>query len=181
MYADVAVCLPLIRTFVYKLPGAVDTGCRVIVPFRKREVEGFVVGLRKDAPKNIEVYPVASVIDGAPLVRSDIFELCKWISEYYVAPFGEVLRSALPPGITAKHVERPSPGAARPPSPGGRGLSLQIESIFLEYLLRNPSLEPVVKLPGCGSTALQKNRALFQSRICVRRNKPVPACLPHRL
>ena len=106
MYADVAVCLPLIRTFVYKLPGAVDTGCRVVVPFRKRAVEGFVVGLRRDAPKNIEVHPVASVIDGVPLVRPNIFELCKWISEYYVAPFGEVLRSALPPGITAKHVER---------------------------------------------------------------------------
>src|SRR4051812_13096027 len=104
MYVDVAVCLPLIRTFVYKLDAPVDTGCRVVVPFRKREVEGFVVGLRKEAPKNIEVHPVMSVTDAAPLVRPEIFELCKWISEYYVAPLGEVLRSALPPGIAPKHV-----------------------------------------------------------------------------
>jgi len=106
MYADVAVCLPLVRTFVYKLPGSVETGCRVLVPFRKRAVEGFVVALRKDAPRNIEVHAVTDVIDAAPLLRPEIFELCKWISEYYVAPWGEVLRSALPPGITAKHVER---------------------------------------------------------------------------
>jgi primosomal protein N' (replication factor Y) (superfamily II helicase) len=106
MYADVAVCLPLIRTFVYKLPNPVETGCRVVVPFRKRAVEGFIVGLRKDAPQNIEVHSVTDVIDAAPLVRPDIFELCKWIADYYVAPFGEVLRSALPPGITAKHIEK---------------------------------------------------------------------------
>ena len=121
MYADVAVCLPLVRTFVYSLPGSVEAGCRVVVPFRKRAVEGFVVGLRKDAPRNIEVHAVTDVIDAAPLLRPEIFELCKWISEYYVAPLGEVLRSALPPGITAKHVERTvgavydRPGAHRAP------------------------------------------------------------------
>ena len=49
--------------------------------------------------------PVTDVIDAAPLLRPDIFELCQWISEYYVAPFGEVLKSALPPGITANHVD----------------------------------------------------------------------------
>ena len=106
MYADVAVCLPLVRTFVYSLPESVETGCRVVVPFRKRAVEGFVIGLRKDAPLNIEVHQITDVIDAAPLLRPEIFELCKWISEYYVAPLGEVLRSALPPAITAKHVER---------------------------------------------------------------------------
>ena len=104
MYADVAVCLPLVRTFVYSLPESVETGCRVVVPFRKRAVEGFVVGLRKDPPRNIEVHAVTDVIDAAPLLRPEIFELCKWISEYYVAPLGEVLRSALPPGIAPKHV-----------------------------------------------------------------------------
>src|SRR5262245_57009534 len=106
MYADVAVCLPLVRTFVYRLPASIETGCRVVVPFRKRAVEGFVIGLRKDAPRNVEIHTVTDVIDAAPLVRPEIFELCKWISDYYVAPLGEVLRSALPPGITAKHVER---------------------------------------------------------------------------
>ena len=89
MYADVAVCLPLVRTFVYKLQGSVETGCRVVVPFRKREVEGFVVALRKDAPRDMEVHAVTDVIDAAPLLRPEIFELCQWISEYYVAPWGK--------------------------------------------------------------------------------------------
>src|SRR6267142_2044245 len=106
MYADVAVCLPLTRTFAYRLNEPVQIGCRVLVPFRKREVEGFVVGLRGEPPADIEVHSIGSIIDRTPLVRPEIFELCRWISEYYVSPPGEVLKSALPPGISAKHVER---------------------------------------------------------------------------
>src|ERR1700690_1045260 len=106
MYADIAVCLPLSRTFVYRIDEEAEVGCRVVVPFRKREVDGFVFALREDAPKGIEIHPVTKVTDKTPLVRSEIFELCKWIAEYYVAPIGEVLKGSLPPGITAKHVER---------------------------------------------------------------------------
>src|SRR5581483_5349614 len=106
MYADIAVCLPLVRTFVYKLKDKVEVGCRVVVPFRKRDVDGFVVGLRKDAPPNIEILEVSSVVDAVPLLRPDIFELCRWIADYYVSPFGEVLKAALPPGIKPKHIER---------------------------------------------------------------------------
>src|SRR5204862_186884 len=51
-------------------------------------------------------HEIQSVIDAASLVRPDIFELCRWIAEYYVSPFGEVLKAALPPAITSKHIER---------------------------------------------------------------------------
>jgi len=106
MYANIAVCLPLSRTFVYKLNEPVEIGCRVVVPFRKRDVEGFIVALRDDAPQGITVHAINSVIDQSPLLRPEIFELCRWISEYYVSPIGEVLKGALPPGITQKHLER---------------------------------------------------------------------------
>src|SRR6266581_6319039 len=105
MYADIAVCLPLTRTFAYELTEPVEVGCRVVVPFRKREVDGFVVGIRGEAPKDVEVRAVDRILDRAPLVGPDIFKLCRWISDYYIAPLGEVLKSSLPPGISAKHVE----------------------------------------------------------------------------
>ena len=103
MYVDVAVCLPLSRTFVYRTDEPIAIGSRVVVSFRKREVEGFVIRGRQDKPDR-EVHPILSVIDQAPLMRSEIFELCRWISEYYVSPLGEVLKGALPPGILPKHV-----------------------------------------------------------------------------
>ena len=104
MYADVAVCLPLSRTFVYRLTEPVAVGCRVVVPFRKHEEDGFVVSLRSEPPQGFEIQTVLKTVDAHPLIRDDIFKLCRWISDYYLAPFGEVLKAALPPGITAKHV-----------------------------------------------------------------------------
>jgi primosomal protein N' (replication factor Y) len=98
MYVEVAVCLPLTRTFVYRVDQPVDVGCRVSVPFRKREMEGFVVGLPREA-SGIDVLPINGVIDPSSLLRPEIFELCLWISKYYVSPIGEVLKAALPPGI----------------------------------------------------------------------------------
>jgi primosomal protein N' (replication factor Y) len=105
MYVDVAVCLPLSRTFVYKLTEAAEVGCRVVVSFRKREVEGFIVGVRKGCPEGVEALPVSSVVDKAPLFLPDVFELCQWISKYYASPPGEVLKGALPPGIAPKHFD----------------------------------------------------------------------------
>src|SRR5215472_15416536 len=105
MFVDVAVCLPLSRTFVYRVDATVEPGCRVVVPFRKREVEGFVVGRRDSAPDGLQVHAVTGVLDPVPLLRPQVFDLCKWIAEYYVSPIGEVLKGALPPGITTKHIE----------------------------------------------------------------------------
>jgi primosomal protein N' (replication factor Y) (superfamily II helicase) len=121
MYVDIAVCLPLVRTFVYKLNESVEVGCRVIVPFRKRDVEGFVVGFRKDPPRDLDVHEIQSVVDRSPLLRPDIFELCRWIADYYVSPIGEVLKAALPPGITAKHIERGSEKPSCSPAVAGGG------------------------------------------------------------
>src|SRR5437867_3070495 len=168
MYADIAVCLPLARTFIYRLATPVETGCRVVVPFRKRDVEGFVVGFRKDAPPDIEVHEIGSVLDAIPLLRPDVFNLCRWVADYYATPIGEVLKAALPPGISAKHVEglRPSPAARQPAgcraaasprgrsrSPSGRGRHCEAvpgegpmaPKLTVDQLL---ALETVTKAPG---------------------------------
>jgi primosomal protein N' (replication factor Y) len=64
---------------------------------------------------------VREVLDRAPLLKPDILELCRWISEYYLAPLGEVLKSALPPGISQKHLDRfdtgPEAATEKPASP----------------------------------------------------------------
>src|SRR5438094_428536 len=117
MYADVAVCLPLSRTFVYKLTAPVEIGCRVVVPFRKHEEDGFVVSLREQAPQGFEIQTISKAVDARPLIRDDIFKLCRWISEYYLAPFGEVLKAALPPGITQKHTSGEGTPSARLKAP----------------------------------------------------------------
>ncbi len=105
MYADVAVCLPFLQTFLYEIPGRTPLPARVMVPFRNREVQGFVVGFREDKPDELdEIRQVGEILDPEPLIRGDIFELCRWIADYYMAPLGEVLKGALPPAIAANQL-----------------------------------------------------------------------------
>ncbi|RMD99513.1 MAG: primosomal protein N' [Deltaproteobacteria bacterium] len=99
---EVAVGLPVRSTFHYLIPaslrGEVALGKRVLVPFRFRHVTGYVVGfppkLAVDSAKE-----VVEVLDEEPLFNSSLLELCRWISNYYFGPLGEVLRAALPSGL----------------------------------------------------------------------------------
>ena len=100
-YVVVAVPVPTRRTFTYRLPdplGAGDpVGRRVLVPFGARRMTGLVVGVA-DGPPPMETKDVLDVLDEGPVVEGPLFELTRWIADYYLAPWGETLRAALPVG-----------------------------------------------------------------------------------
>ena len=148
MYADVAVCLPLTRTFVYQLPEPVDVGCRVRVKFRATEVEGFVVGLPKSPPNGIEVQSVREILDRAPLLQPDVLDLCRWIADYYLAPLGEVLKAALPPGITRKHLDRFDPGAGATHEKAATPFQLTTDQLTALYAIEKAEGFSTVLLHG---------------------------------
>jgi primosomal protein N' (replication factor Y) len=148
MYADVAVCLPLSRTFVYQLPGPVDVGCRVKVPFRSTEVEGFVVGCPATPPNGIAVQQVREILDSVPLLQPDVLDLCRWISDYYLAPLGEVLKAALPPGIARKHLDRFDAGAPAPQEKATMPFQLTAEQLKALYAIEKSQGFSTVLLHG---------------------------------
>ena len=47
-----------------------------------------------------EVKDVEELVDESPIISDDILELTRWMSDYYYAPWGECLRTALPAGAT---------------------------------------------------------------------------------
>ena len=53
IYIDVAVALPVDNTYVYKVPDhlkhAAIPGMRVLVPFGRRRITGYITGFRKDS------------------------------------------------------------------------------------------------------------------------------------
>jgi primosomal protein N' (replication factor Y) len=93
---DVALPLPIYRTFTYRVDGPPPAvGARVLVPFRREERIGWVVG--PGEPGEIKgIKPVLDVLDDEPTVTRDVLELCRWMAEYYVAPLGIALRASLP-------------------------------------------------------------------------------------
>ncbi|MEJ2204639.1 MAG: primosomal protein N', partial [Gemmatimonadota bacterium] len=55
----------------------------------------WVVGPGSEGPIR-GLKPVLDVLDEAPSVPDDLFELCRWMAGYYLAPLGIALRTALP-------------------------------------------------------------------------------------
>ena len=97
-FCDVALPVPLDRTFTYSVNGSEPAvGARVLVPFSGQRLMGVVVRVHNDRPPDAAaIKPVQQVLDDAPLLSEELMHLAKWIAQYYVAPLGEVLRGMMP-------------------------------------------------------------------------------------
>ncbi len=98
VYFEVALPVPLDRTFTYTAPDmqAPRRGCRVIAPFRNEKLIGVVTAVEVEAPADFEVRRVEAVLDDEPLLSEHLMALAGWVAQYYIAPLGEVLRAMLP-------------------------------------------------------------------------------------
>src|SRR5690349_12399647 len=95
-FCDVALPVPLEMTFTYRVNGLTPVvGGRVLVPFRTSRLPGVVTALH-DRPPSMEAKTVHAVLDAEPLIDAALMQLAEWISNYYIAPIGEVLRAMLP-------------------------------------------------------------------------------------
>ncbi|MBI3756168.1 MAG: DEAD/DEAH box helicase family protein, partial [Deltaproteobacteria bacterium] len=132
-FIDVAVGLPMDKLFTYRVPHVlsdqVAIGKRVLVPFGKRIVTGFCVGLkekpnvnpvrslnREDDKKITQlgssdrgtsngvkgIKDTIDVLDDAPIFDEKGLRLFQWMAYYYFAPLGEVLSLICPGGVNIK-------------------------------------------------------------------------------
>jgi primosomal protein N' (replication factor Y) (superfamily II helicase) len=106
-FAEVAIPVAVHGTFTYAIPeelrDGVRLGSRVEVPLGTKRTTGFVVALTDDAPEAAKIKPIRAVLDDdEPALTPEILELCRWAAEYYIAPFGEMLRVALPANMAAR-------------------------------------------------------------------------------
>src|SRR5580704_3670285 len=96
-FCDVAVPVPLDMVFTYRVPvdAAPVVGGRVLVPFRQQRMTGIVVELHERKP-SVTTKNILSVLDATPVLDQQLLQLGHWISDYYLAPLGEVFRTMLP-------------------------------------------------------------------------------------
>src|SRR5512136_1894256 len=105
---EVAVGLPVFKTFHYRIPekmiGSLQIGTRVLVPFKGRKVTGFSIDLLDQPPKGVEekLRDIEDLLDEAPLIDLSMLRFYRWISDYYLYPLGEVIKTGLPPGLQLK-------------------------------------------------------------------------------
>ncbi|NLT24307.1 MAG: hypothetical protein GXX82_14800 [Syntrophorhabdus sp.] len=98
MIVDVALPIPVGRSFSYRVPGELAPHifelARVLVPFRHRETAGVVVALKDGGGEGLK--SVAGVLDFFPLLSHELPALVRWSSLFYVTPGGIAFKYALP-------------------------------------------------------------------------------------
>ncbi|MGO8718482.1 MAG: primosomal protein N' [Acidobacteriaceae bacterium] len=113
LFCDVALPIPVDRVFTYSVEGISPVvGGRVLVPFRREQLQGIVVALHDRAPVSendsatpvspTAIRPILRVLDPEPVLSEHLLQLGSWIAEYYLAPLGEVLRTMLPLGAEVR-------------------------------------------------------------------------------
>jgi primosomal protein N' (replication factor Y) len=99
LYCDVSLPVPLDQLFTYSLPETlrhrVHAGSRIVVPFGARKLTGVILRCHDETPP-VPTRDALRLIDSEPVLGAELLALGRWISSYYCAPLGEVLRSMLP-------------------------------------------------------------------------------------
>ncbi len=155
---EVAVGLPVFKTFHYRIPekmvGFLQIGMRVLVPFKGKKVTGFSIDLVDKPPIGVEekLLEVEDLLDEAPLIDPQMLRFCRWISDYYLYPLGEVIKAGLPPGLQLKSE-----------------LILSLAQDGTESLARGrlePAQEKVFKeMARCGKVSLKKMLKRFPGEV----------------
>jgi primosomal protein N' (replication factor Y) (superfamily II helicase) len=147
-FVDVAIPVGVRKTFAYSVPqefrNSIAAGMRVLVPFGRKLVTGYVVGtLDQTQVERFKLRPVQELLEPEPAIAASLVEIALWVSNYYFAPPGDVLRALFPAGtqISGERKASLAPKTAMLLEGGLRPIGVQPqEDILLNILLREKSL-----------------------------------------
>ena len=131
MFVRVAIQIPSAKTFTYAVPDAWATaatvGKRVLVPFGRRRVTGFILEVLTEAACEQSIKEIIEIPDPEPLFDDQDLVFYEWISRYYLHPLGKVLGELLPGGLDVKSdrwisLSPDAPGEEQPLSAGRKAI-----------------------------------------------------------
>lgn len=107
-YVNIALPLPLRKVFTYSVDHENENcsllGKRAVVVFNRRKTAGFIVSV-SDSKPDMKVSQVIKIPDDEALFTKEMLGFCRWISEYYICGYGEVLKLALPQLLMSARTE----------------------------------------------------------------------------
>ncbi len=103
-YAEIILPVPLPGTFTYIVPEgmAVDIqiGMRASVPFGPKKIHtGIIAAIHQEKPTAFTPKAILALPDEEPMLREPQLQFWNWLSEYYMANFGEIYQAAVPAGF----------------------------------------------------------------------------------
>lgn len=191
-YIAVAVTLPVMKSYTYSIPDHLKAVCypgmRVLVPFGKRRVTGYILSGRESC-EGFEAKKILDVLDDHPLFPESEIPFFKWIADYYIHPLGDVIKAALPSGFehhdvscvfaTPKGQEGLNEGTLMPGEQEVIEFVLQRESCTLKLLIKtskNTAVNALIRKMEkqdliTVSTVLKKDGATIKTEKFIRLNE----------
>ncbi|HJZ91784.1 MAG TPA: primosomal protein N' [Gemmataceae bacterium] len=155
VYADVVFDRPLDHAYSYAVPAELESrvgvGKRIEAPFGRgdKATVGYCVRVH-DQPPTRAVKSITRVLDDEALLTDSLLRLTRWMADYYLCGWGQVLQAVLPAGVRDQAGMR--------------------EAVFIEAVPEAEVPEPPPQLTPKQSSALAKLRdadgAVEQRRLC---------------
>ncbi|MCK5742292.1 MAG: primosomal protein N', partial [Chlorobi bacterium] len=102
---DLAVALPQDTLYTYIIPDDMITedivGKRALVSFNNRILTAVIIRDNPE-PKFAKLKPITEILDDKPVFSDTMLKFAGFIAKYYMCSLGEVLKAALPRGISPK-------------------------------------------------------------------------------
>ena len=103
--ADIYINIPvksIAKAYTYIIPEKFDIlkeGCRVLVPFGNRIMEGFIIKIYANNEHNIDITKlkeIKDIIDTEAWFTSQMYTTAKWMADFYLCSLGETMRLFIP-------------------------------------------------------------------------------------
>ncbi len=144
LFADIVFDRPLDQAYTYGVPpelaGQIAVGKRVEAPFGRGDsgTVGYCVRVCDDVPRR-GVKNIQRVLDEEALLTDPLLRLTRWMADYYLCGWGQVLQAVLPAGVRDQAGTR--------------------QSLFVEALAESDLVEPRAELTPKQTAVLEKLRS----------------------
>ncbi len=182
LFAEVVFDRPLDHAFTYAVPEplceAVAVGKRVLAPLGKGDkgTVGYCVRLSDEAPPNLTVIKeIRRVLDDEALLTPDLLRLTRWMADYYLCGWGQVLNAVVPAGARQQAGTRSAafleavPEAECPQPPPALTAKQQAALEKLRAAGRPVEPKRLAREVGCGAAPVEALVAKGLARRVVRR------------
>src|SRR5438105_4476389 len=107
LFAEIVFDRPLDHAFSYSVPESlrdeIEVGKRVQAPFGRgdRATVGYCVGISEKGPERA-VKSLFRILDEEALLTPNLLRLTRWMADYYLCGWGQVLNDVVPAGARAR-------------------------------------------------------------------------------
>lgn len=165
-FAEIVFDRPLDHAYTYAIPASLQdqiaVGKRVLAPFGRgdKQTVGFCVGLTEAKPER-KVKAILQVLDDHALLTEHLLKLTRWMADYYLCGWGQVLNVVVPAGVKSQAGTRSVPILELVPEsllPNPLPHLSPKQKRVLEYLQTHATpveLRQVTHDTGCGETPIE--------------------------